>query len=314
MRFATAIAAAACLTIAACAAPPGTTSTCTLEKVGDFPVTTVDGNLTIVIQIDHQPERMILDTGSGSTLILPAAYNNLPTTQIAPLFGDYGTGVGGTMQINTAINEDLQIGKVNLKDEILYIADFGFESKPGQAVIDGLLGYDVLGLFDVAIDMPDHVITLYFPQKCSPPETPWPGNYDVETFIPRPDRINEPDIGTEIDGKTIVMAIDSGANFSMVMHDAITADGLTPEATSSTTASGLGIGHRAFGYRHEQFSSVTLGAETFSDMWLKVSNRSSDPDSPAQGLLGDDYLAHHRVFLMNTARTAYLGLTVAPQN
>ena len=214
------------------------------------------------------------------------------------------------MGVDTAIMEDLQVGNVELKNEGLLVVNFGLvDRRPGPPV-DGLLGFDVLQDFDVAFDLPHDLVTFYEPQSCASGQTPWAGDYDAEAFIPRPDRLNEPDIAINIDGKAITLLIDSGAGSTIITQHAVTASGLAPEALAEKTFRGVGVGNLAFSGRREQFANVTIGAEGFSDLWMRVGEMATTPDSPMQGLLGEDYLRHHRVFLANTARTADLSLTM----
>jgi len=71
---------------------------------------------------------------------------------------------------------------------------------------------------------------------------------------------------------------------------------------------GIGINGRPAHVIEEQFSSVSIGAETYSDPWIMVGDSHASLEIPS--LVGEDFLSRHRVFIANSSQTAFIGLTV----
>jgi hypothetical protein len=58
-----------------------------------------------------------------------------------------------------------------------------------------------------------------------------------------------------------------------------------------------------------EFADVQIGAEDFSDDWVWVDTTAqADLDEDSDGLLGEDYLSAHKVFISNATATVYLGV------
>lgn len=290
--------------------PAAAATSCQLAVDADFPVTYVAGHMpVIVVQIQGQPIRMIVDTGSDGSFLSERAYNALNLHRTYDGTGWRSVGLGGIMQISAMVLVDLHFGNVRLHDEVMPVTDKAMPDEKGQPVADGILGYDVLENFDIGLDLPNNRITFYTPQHCTTPQTPWPGDYAPALFT-RPNG-GGPLISEAIDNHNFTVVIDTGADTSLIMQASLTRAGITPEATpAGRNISATALGNLEIGLHNEKFSDLTIGAEDFPDDWLLVDvTRESDINATTDGLLGEDYFATHRVFIANSTNVAYLGLT-----
>jgi predicted aspartyl protease len=293
--------------LSGCAVPP---ATCPLQIAADFPVTFLHGGAAVVtIHIDHRDFRMLVDSGSTDSYLTMAAYQRLSgDVRSEARIESYSTGLGGTTQENFAFSEDADLGGAVLKGQMFLVNERILPSGRDGKQADGILGNDILHQFNVAYDFPDRRITLFYLQHCAIGETPWAGNYDTEAITENHETLTQT-IPYSIDGQTLAMILDSGANVTLVKRSALADHHVIAAAAPAGAAVGLmGSGQHGFIAARERFDSIDVGAESFANAWLLVSN-GEEPEM-ADGLLGDDYLRRHRVFIETDAETAYFGLTV----
>jgi predicted aspartyl protease len=283
---------------------------CQLGLDADLPVTYADGHIPVVtVDIRGQAVRLMVDSGAAISFLSPGAYNRLQLDQTVNPVGYTATGLGGGRQISAFALVDIHFGVVEVKDQVLAIFSKSTPDEIGPNAIDGIMGYDILQYFDIGLDLPHNRISLYTPQHCTITETPWPGDYAPTPFT-RPDA-GSPVIQEAIDGQNFNVTIDTGANSSLIMQAPLRRSNVTPEAEPATSInSGTGMAGLKFQGRRVQFSTLDIGAEEFDNAWLTLdTTREADLNELSDGLLGEDYLSSHRIFIDNWANTAYLGLS-----
>jgi len=290
--------------------PPGAACACAEAVAADFPVVyRVHGAPVVVVTIKGQKLDMEVDTGAGMSFITEGAYDRLNLTGIKWTNGYYSVGVAGTMQLDAVVLENIGFGAITLRDELLGISSSAESAGRKGRPVDGLIGNDIMQFFDIGLDLPDHRITFYAPQGCAATETPWDGQ-----FAPMPITRHKETLASTvdygIDNATLAATIDSGAEISLVAQAALVRAGVTAEAVPPPGHMGIeGIGYKKIAAQPEQFASITVGAESFGDMWVLVAN--SPMAKYTDALIGEDYLSTHRVFIANSSNTAFFGLTVA---
>jgi predicted aspartyl protease len=283
---------------------------CQLDIDADLPVTYVAGHIPVItVEIRGQPIRLMVDTGASISFITPGAYNRLQLDQTFHPHGYIVTGLGGSRPISAFALVDMNFGEVRLSDEVVAIFAKSQPDELGPNAIDGIMGYDVLQYFDIGLDLPHNRITLYTPHHCTVSETPWPGDYAPTPFT-RP-RAASPVIQEAIDGQNFNATIDTGAARSLIMQASLARSGVTAEAEPATAiGSGTAMAGLKVQVRRVQFSTLDIGAEEFDNAWLSLdTTKETDLNQLSDGLLGEDYLSSHRVFIENWTDTAYLGLS-----
>jgi predicted aspartyl protease len=287
-------------------------TTCPFAVAADFPVTYVGYHTPVItVQIRGQNVRMEVDTGSAMSFLTTAAYDRLNLSGTYPTKGAYATGVAGTMQLDVVVMQDVKFGAVTMRDTLLGVTDQASVSRHGVPLVDGVIGNDIMRYFDIGLDLPDNHITFYQPQGCAATQTPWTGQFAPLPITRHKETLaNTVDYG--VDNATLAATIDTGAQSSLIAQAALSRAGIKPEAMPPAHFVVEGIGSSRLPAVPEQFSSLTIGAESFSDMWVMVANSPMSQFTDA--LIGEDYLSTHRVFIANSSDTAFFGLTVQSTN
>jgi predicted aspartyl protease len=285
--------------------------TCPLVVAGDFPLSYIDGHPWITLKVDGKTLNMMVDSGAGISSITNHAWQALGGPPFRNIDGHYATGLGGNVQLNTGLLEDVDTGHAIAKNQAFIVTDIGVPSRRGKQLADGVLGYDFLENFDIGFDFPDDRFSLYFYQHCNSAQAPWAGDYDQEPLTVHPDTLDAT-IPYVIDGRTFEGEIDSGAEETLVVQAALDRAGIEPAATANFCGTGFGVGGLKFAYRVERFDDIGIGAEEFSNVWLRVGKIPTGQFSDL--MIGEDYLSTHRVFISNSTQTVLLGLFVTKQN
>jgi len=251
---------------------------------------------------------MFVDSGSDISYLSQDAYDAMDLADTAQLTGMYVTGLGGTVQINTAAEVDMVFGDITLHDEVLPVSNQLVPEHNNKPLVDGVIGYDILQFFDIGLDLANKRITFYTLKNCPAATAPWPGDFAPEPFT-RPHN-ESPDIPVTVNNQIFQVTLDTGADGSDITQAALTRLGVKPEAMAPKPETAEGIANEAFNLRDMQFADVQIGAEDFSDDWVWVDTTpQADLDADTDGSLGEDYLRTHKVFISNSTATIYLGVT-----
>ena len=283
---------------------------CPFVIAATYKVTFAGGMPVITVQMLGHDIHMGVDTGSQMSMLTTNVYNRLNLTGTAPTTGYYAQGVTGTMQINTVIEEDVNFGNFKVHDEVFDIADNAGPRIHGVPITDGIIGTDLLQSFDIGLDFPEQKLILYQRQACTGGNTPWTGSYAPMPITQHKETLSST-IEYDIDNQPLAAIIDTGAQITLVTQDALDRYGIKPEQAPATSSMIGGIGIRSLPMVRERFSLVGIGAEGYPDMPLDVANSPFSQFTDV--LIGEDYLATHRVFISNATSTAYLGLAMPAQ-
>jgi predicted aspartyl protease len=301
------------LFLASCGAPPAAQAPCTLRIDADFPIVfTPDQQPIVTVLINQRPIKMLMDSGSDESYLFNEAYAKAGIKQTYDAGGAGVIGLGGSYQLSALVQQDLTFGVNVLHDEILGVDPTPPPMKDGQPIFDGVMGYDIMQHFNIGLDLPHRHVTFYDPEGCTVPQIPWVGDYAPVDFIRPQD--GSPNITIQINNQNFAVTLDTGAALSLIGQKALQHQGVKPEAgPPQTDDTAEGMGGLSFGIQPANFQSISIGAETFSDAEIAVDKTPQpDLDATSDGLLGEDYLSTHRVFIANSNHTIYLGLTVAP--
>jgi Aspartyl protease len=113
------------------------------------PVSFQKGNSTVAANL-------ALDTGAGQTMISRRIASNL---RLYAIDSQPRLGIGGTVVADVGVVDLVKVGGAAVKDMPVSIHDFA-----ANRGIDGLLGFDFLGRFQMSVDSEKQVLTLT-PQK-----------------------------------------------------------------------------------------------------------------------------------------------------
>jgi len=310
-----AIVAAFCLAVAPAARSE---ATCQMQELGELPVT-VAGNVTVDAQVNGQPVRLIVDTGSAHTLLTHPAAERLGLV-LRPLVGVKMYGVGGGENGASARVKELKVANLVATDFDILVT--GPHPLGGA---QGVLGAMFLMQTDVEFDFPHEKLRFFRPKNCKGDQVVyWGTAYSVAPMIGTTDgRI---DLTVYLNGKPTNAMMDTGASGSAVTPNAAANAGVTPTSNgSSATAPIYGLGRDEVSSYVGLFPSFAFGDETIHNAKIEVADMfhadkevamdSHIPTAAADApnmLLGDDFFRSHRVYVSLSQRKVYVSYVGGP--
>jgi len=183
---------------------------CNLIRYVSLPVTLDPASRPMVpLMIDGQVENLLVDTGGvfselGEGVV---AKLNLPPKPM----DFYLEGFGGRIDNQYVTVPAMQIAGQTVKDRPFVVTSD--DSLP--LGVDGILGPDILAVFDVDFDFAAGKITLFSPDHCEGKVVYWSsGNYAMIPF--RLDDWRHVLVNTTLDGKNVRATIDTGSYRSVM--------------------------------------------------------------------------------------------------
>jgi Aspartyl protease len=280
----------------------GARAACTVQERGAVTFAPVANRILVPLTINGIDATFVLDTGAARSLVTPEAVRLLGLASdewIATTM----RGVGGIVEHPNADPRSLAVGGVPLHrrtvthDTSLTVGEMPGFAPPGL-VVDGLLGRDLLSLFDLQFDITAHRLTVYDVRECSGRFLPWSGNYvALQAEMPMTKAMVVPII---IDGHRLRALLDTGATSSLILAPGMFRLGLTPEmVVHDPGAAAHGIGPQAPEMHRHRFSSWQIGPESERNPTMWVAQVRVVPIVDA--LLGADWLlAQRRVWISFT--------------
>lgn len=285
--------------LSACAQPdPLEGIPCGMLMLAEMPVTMAGGVPLVLVTIAGRPATMVLDTGAQRTLLTKSAVTRLglrsDARQITVI-----SGVGGSSRNFPTILTGFNVGGQRLADQTALALPFDLPSIAGLTV-DGLLGVDVLGRFELDLDLPHRRVALYGGRLCPGEAIALPGPLD-ELPVPRINR-NRLVITAKLDGTPMSALLDTGAAGMIVMTPAMRRAGTRPESLQADPTVVLsGVGPAPVRARQHRFTSLALGSETLDHPLIEVTEPLTgdswwqflEPEDDDM-IIGSAYLATHR--------------------
>src|SRR5271169_882945 len=140
---------------------------CDLVQIARVPLELKNHLFVVPVTLNGHAIGMLLDTGAQKSLLGEAAVQRLnlvrDSRSLTSLMGLSGTSAQPDVRIDS-----MSIGAAALSVDRLAVNSFG-----GNQPFDGILGLDILREFDLDIDGPKRVLTLYRIRRCEPSPPPW---------------------------------------------------------------------------------------------------------------------------------------------
>ena|SRR5579862_958532 len=280
---------------------------CQIGQVAEIPVEFVSNEVLAHGEIDGQPIKVIIDTGSMQSMIWRAAAARLGLPLAAGPQAAHLYGLGGESRLEQTVIKELRFGTFAVTD--LRIPAAG----DVRANFDLLLGDDFWSVSSLEFDLKHHVIRMLNPNGCKAAELPyWAKTYSMADLIASPRDTRKIEVEVQLNGHTLRALIDSGAARSLVSRSMADAVGVSYQGASERIN---GIGTHSLESRIGTFQRFTLGDETINNVQLRVANLSQNGKGERLGtrlpvnvvkmpemLLGADFLQAHRVLIDNSTR------------
>lgn len=287
----------------AAARPVLAASSCEATRVATAPVTVVGGRMLLDVMVDGRPATFQLDTGASLSLVTPEAVRRLDLPRDRWIASTVG-GIGGIERRSVADADTIVLRGVELRQReprqgaILAVATLA-APRAGGRVIDGLLGRDLLGAFDVELDLAGATLTLWHMGDCAGRFLPWTGPYNAIGALPAYGEALV--IPVRANGVPLRALPDTGATETLLTVSGMVRLGLAPGGPEGVAS---GVGGRSRPIFPLRLSTLEVGKETRHDVPVLGSALRVHPI--VDMLLGSDWFAAHRVWLSYATRQVFV--------
>ncbi|HME26154.1 MAG TPA: retroviral-like aspartic protease family protein [Acetobacteraceae bacterium] len=198
---------------------------CNLEQVAQVPLELKNHVFVLPATVNGHAIEMLLDTGAQKSLLGEAAVQRLNLVRDARSYTSL-MGLSGTSATPDARIDSMSIGAVALSVGRLSVNSFG-----GNQPFDGILGLDILRQYDLDIDGPKRMLTLYRVRRCEPAAPPWDEPaVPVAGFSTRTGWLKLP---FKLDGIEGTGFLDTGASNTMIAPHMAQRLGLTNQVLAN---------------------------------------------------------------------------------
>ncbi|MEJ8847240.1 aspartyl protease family protein [Variovorax rhizosphaerae] len=280
---------------------------CGIERVGSTALVAQGGHFVLPVVIndtsgiaflpDTGSERSAIDAGVAGRLALP----NFGTTP-RRMIGTDGT-LGRAYFDVTA--DRFAFADVPNRNVRMGVSDLSGGRPDG---VQGVIGAELLNRYDIEFDFPGQRLNLYRVTDCGPNSAalllPWLNPYDAVPLKVSAKHILS--LPFTIDGKTLELALDTGATSTKITMDAaanklgLDLERLKAESPRSTSYSSTGASMSNFAMR---FDKVQIGQAFYANGKIRVSEIDV---KPYDGLLGLDFLRKRKVWVSYGTRQLLL--------
>lgn len=278
---------------------------CQLTSVTTLPIRNTDYTLTLSATINQHPLSLILDTGSEGSLLTSHALKTLSLTQIK----DENTHIIGTngQKLSVQLANIPTLTLNNLTIETLTIPVSELSAIPIiKPTILGILGMDILSHYDIELDLPHKILTLWRNNNrsllcTSPPQ--WSGKWEKIPLIALRNRFLIP---FQLNGKKGTALLDTGARSTILSNKfaykmGITEDILKTDPTGINSTIGKNPHHSSY-YHWHQFHTLTIGNHQTTKPTLTV----APLDEEADMLLGANWFSERHIWLSPSSGILYI--------
>ncbi len=291
--------------LAGCTALPGggfrIGAACGIGRVGMVPVTARDGLLFVSARIDHHPIRLVLDTGAQRTLLTETTVHRLGLTT-DPHHGTSTFGIGGHTTAFDAKIARFTLAGIPMPLKLVTVGRFRLSALHGEAA--GMLGADILTRYGIDLDAAAGHMVLYDNPGCHLAGPPWQGEAVALPGIRT--GINRLQLPIAVNGTTGLATLDTGAQTTAVSLGLATRAGVTPDALATDRyAIARGAAPGAVRVRLQQFRTLQVGPWLARDPILPILPL---PEGVGDGLVGEDFLLHRRVWLSFAASQMFVSV------
>ncbi len=286
----------ALLGLAACVSEPEVRQaggTCSLVPLAQMPLETRANLLFVQAKIGDEPVKLLVDTGAERTLLTEAAVDRLHLPRdLYHATRTYGIG-SPTATWDARLPDGIVLGTTHFPVDSVTVGHFAIDQAAGISA-DGLLGADILLAFDIDLDLPAHLMTLYRSRPdCPDAGPPWNGPYVAVSGVrTRRDRLL---VQFELDGVGGMGVLDTGAQVSSISERMAARIGLAQDAMATDrTVMAHGASPEQVAVHIHRFREFSVGPAVMRAPVLPVVPMAG---GMGDGLVGADFLRGRRVWL-----------------
>ena len=187
---------------------------CSLGRYGTLPITIDDaGGVTVPMKVEDQEQNMLIDTGGVFSMLADAAAARL-NLRPQMIWGASLTMLGGKTLDHYVVAHSMEIAGARVRDRKFVLIPNDF-LPPG---VDGILGPDILQVFDVDFDFAASKVGLFSRDHCEGKVVYW--THDPHAQIPfKLDEGRHIKIDLQLDGQEVPAILDTGSSRSLMSLD-----------------------------------------------------------------------------------------------
>lgn len=247
----------------------------------------------------------MFDSGAGTTLLDSAAALRL---QVSSSSGQEVTGAGGAATMKVTYGLSLWVGGLRLDGLTAVISDLSKASGIMGLRMDGIIGYDVLKRYPLAIDMDRQLLIIYSAHKDLPQQKGMPLSFVFYPQIPFLPEVRA--AFTASDGKTFSgdYLLDTGAGLTALLNTPYIKtehlDALPGKQMTFRTEGVTGPGERSI----TRIASFTFSGFRFNDLPVQLARTPAGISAMTgvAGLLGNELMYRFNLFFDYPDGTIYL--------
>jgi clan AA aspartic protease (TIGR02281 family) len=299
---------------------PAAWGACVIGKIAEFEVSDAGNQPLVDGQINGQPVKVLIDTGSTMSFLGEAQAKRLGL-KLEGVDRMRVWGVGGEKRLFATRISRLQIGNFAGKDQLVAVVGSHREADGGGP--DFVLGEDVLARFTVELDLAHHVVRLLRPEGCKPEQLVyWSKSYSMAELNGQNDPF-APKIAMTVmlQGTKVNALLDTGAAVSWATVVTARRAGVTRTDDATAQPAALtGANGQPIETWLGTFAAFSIGDdETIHNVKLRIGNLfgtnrqeqtgSHIPQALAgspEMLIGYDFLMAHRVVVLLNERKLFL--------
>jgi predicted aspartyl protease len=265
---------------------------CTLTRAAQLPINFDHSRLQVTITINDQPAQLIVDTGATITsLTKDAAYRLSVQRDTDHSMEIFGAGATDN-HLDIGLVAHIDLDQTRLSDRAVAIMAMSNLDRQN----DGLLGADILSKFEVEIDLPQRLLTLWNRGTCANPAPGWASSAQiVEAQIDARHHIQVP---VRIEQSQLSLMLDTGAQ-SLALNTRAAAQAAGDAALQAPLGDGIAANNQHYSAWYYRFHEVKFAGQTTQDVPAQIFPRSHFDEF--DGLLGITPLLQNRHFWLSYA-------------
>ena len=276
----------------------------------NIPVTMANSRVVVTAEINGAPARFMVDTGAFYQMMSPAAAARFKLPLQPAPYGLRISGVGGSFAPQVATARTFTLGGVPFHGVPFLVGgnDFG-------GGVAGLLGQNLFGAFDVELDLPEGIFRLIRPEHCRGAQVAyWARNQAVaEVSLERTSESDPHLIGSaKLDGRSIRVMFDTGAERSLLSLSAARLIGVTPNSPGvKRIGMTFGMGRRPVEVWSAPIVSLQIGSEKIEHTHILIGHLDA-LQTRADMVIGEDFFLAHHAYIANSQRRIYFTYSGGP--
>jgi len=283
---------------------------CEMTSVAPLPVTMQGMRALLPAKINGQDVQFVVDSGAFFSSISPANAAKFKLPRTALPFGTYFPGATGDADAEIGVVKVLTLAKTDIKN-IQFLVGFS-EAGEGSA---GLLGQNILGVFDVEYDLAKGVIHLWHTKGCSGKNDMvyWSATAPEAVIDLDPnqrDYVSSTRGPVYVNGVRMTAIFDTGATSTVMTRGAAARAGISPNDPGVVPSGSMrGIGMRTVKSWIAPIKSFKIGEEDIRNNKIQFADLEL---TNADILVGADFFLAHHIFVSNQQHKLYLTYNGGP--